>query len=147
MSSFFFGEGRKAVVVESGGPRGFCHRPVDRAGGQYIANASAKIPTQIERSERAAMLGKMRSGNIQRNLAALQRGGNSIMRQMKQLGALMERELLHVSFLVWRCADRRFAGFGSADFRGGSGSGGRIMLWGQHRHLPAAPPVAASGDG
>lgn len=109
MRSFVRGYGRKAVVVESGGTRGFRDSTIDRTGGKHIANASAQLSKQIERSESAARFGEVRSRGIERNLAALQRGGNGIVRQAKQEGALFRRKFL------------------GGDFRG-SQNGRRIML-------------------
>ena len=43
MRSFFLGDGRESVIVKSGGARGFGHSPEDRAGGQYVADASPQF--------------------------------------------------------------------------------------------------------
>jgi len=68
----FFGNGWKAVVLKSRGPCRFCYRTVDRATGQHVADASPQFTAQIKRSEDTAVLGKMRSGYIQRDLAVLE---------------------------------------------------------------------------
>jgi len=142
MRSFFRSYRREAVVVESRGASRFCHSPVDGVSRQHVADASPqrsfettfsrpifsqKVLAQVKRSENPAKLGKVRSGSIERNLAALQRGGNRIVRQAKQYGALLGRELM-------------------ARFRR-SGNRRRIRLRGRHRHLPLGAPVAASGAG
>jgi hypothetical protein len=59
------------------------------------------------------MLGQMRGGTIQRDLAVLQRGRNGIVRQAKQQSAFLRRELLRGGFLF---AGHRFAAFTSAEF-------------------------------
>src|ERR1039458_10326336 len=112
MRSFLRGEGQEAVVVESGGARGFCHGPEDGAGGQDVADTSAQfffalilsvpiwspVSAEVERSENSARLGEVRGGRIERNLAMLERRSNGIVRQAKQLGAFFAGEFLNGSY-------------------------------------------------
>ena len=113
MRSFFLSDGREAVVVESGGARGFRHGAEDWAGGQNVADAAAQfffaliflvltlsvliwtVSAQIERGENTAGFGEVRSGRVQGNLAASQSRRNGIVRQAKQLHALFVREFLN----------------------------------------------------
>jgi len=111
MRSLIFGDGREAVVVEGGGAGGFRNSPIDGACGRHITDASAQFPAQMERGENTAEFGEVRRGGIQRNLKLLQRGRNGIMRQAKQLGALLLRELLAGEFLTGCRVDCGVAGF------------------------------------
>jgi len=93
MRSFFFGDWRKTVVIESRGPSGLRHRSVDRITRVNVADASPQFAPQIKRSERSTRLGKTGIRSIQRNLAAfLQRGRNGVVRQAKQLSAFLRGE-------------------------------------------------------
>src|SRR5580693_490266 len=107
MRSFFDGNRWEAVVVESRGARGFRHSLVDRAGRRRIADAAAQLfsaltfsrrtvsrQKEVERSEYAAGLGKMRSRGLQGNLAMLERGRNGVVRQAQQLIAFLAGEFL-----------------------------------------------------
>src|SRR5580658_9108450 len=94
MRSFVFSNRREAIVIEGGGTGGLRHSAVDRRGRQDIAHTAAQFATQVERSESAARFSQMRSGRLQRELAALQRKRNRIMREAQQQGTLFWREFL-----------------------------------------------------
>jgi len=108
----------EAVVLESRGPRGLRHRTVDRTGGQHVANASSQLSAKMERSEDSAVLSEVRSGDIQGNLAVLERARNGIMSQTKQHCAFLRRELRWGCDSMGSGAAHRLAAFHSGEFRG-----------------------------
>ena len=112
MKSLFDGNRREAIVVESRSARGFRHSPIDRAIGRHITDAAAQLfsaltvsfsrqilsrqrVAQVERSEYAAGLGKMRSRGLQGNLVMLEGGRDGVVREPKQPNALCVGEFLN----------------------------------------------------
>jgi hypothetical protein len=123
---FFFGDGRKSVVIERRGAGGLGYGAINRARREHITDASSQLLVEIEGSENAASLGQVWGGRVERNLAIWRAaishcGRNGIMRQVQQLDAFESGE------------------FTGADCRV------RIRLRERHRHLPDEAPVAACG--
>ncbi len=103
-------DGREAIIVEGSRPRGFRYSTIDRANRQHVADASAQLTAEVERSENPAGLGKVRRRWIQTNLSLLKRRRNGIVREAEQHHPLFGRELLAGKFL----ADMSCAALGSA---------------------------------
>lgn len=98
MRSFFFGDWREAVVIERGGPCSLCHGPIDRIPREYIADTSTQLSPQIERSECSSRFSEMGARSIQGNLKIIQRGSNGIVRQVKQMTALLRGEFVRLRY-------------------------------------------------
>src|ERR1035438_3474100 len=98
MRSFVRRDGRKAVIVKSGGTGGFRHGAVDRSRWEHIANASAQLAVQVKRGENSARLGQVRGWRIERNLSSLQCGRNRIVGQAQQKGSLLGRKFMGNDF-------------------------------------------------
>jgi len=81
-------------IFEGRGTGSFGDRAVNGAYWKDVTNASTQVAAPVKRSEDTAKLGEMWRWRIKRNLPAVERGENRVVREAQQSQTLFHRELV-----------------------------------------------------